>query len=80
MSSCRKRCKREILKFAQYLFRFITGTLNAGKVHGFSAFFEVFHLGNIAICVCSLLDSCDASTFAVAAEILWCKLALYACS
>lgn len=30
--SCRKRCKREILKFAGYLFRFITGTLNAGKV------------------------------------------------
>ncbi|KAF0029389.1 hypothetical protein F2P81_018494 [Scophthalmus maximus] len=26
--SCRKRCKREIFKFAQYLFRLITGTLN----------------------------------------------------
>ncbi|KAA0723817.1 Kv channel-interacting protein 4 [Triplophysa tibetana] len=32
MSSCRKRCKREILKFAQYLFRFITGTLHADSV------------------------------------------------
>uniref|UniRef100_A0A9J8CNM9 Kv channel-interacting protein 4 n=1 Tax=Cyprinus carpio carpio TaxID=630221 RepID=A0A9J8CNM9_CYPCA len=32
MSSCRKRCKRELLKFAQYLFRFITGTLNADSV------------------------------------------------
>ncbi|KAI7813847.1 putative Kv channel-interacting protein 4 [Triplophysa rosa] len=31
MSSCRKRCKREILKFAQYLFRLITGTLHAGE-------------------------------------------------
>lgn len=30
--SCRKRCKREILKFAGYIFRFITGTLNTGKV------------------------------------------------
>lgn len=29
--SCRKRCKREIFKFAQYLFRLITGTLNTGK-------------------------------------------------
>lgn len=30
--SCRKRCKREIFKFAQYLFRLVTGTLNTGKV------------------------------------------------
>ena len=29
--SCRKRCKREIFKFAQYLFRLVTGTLNTGK-------------------------------------------------
>lgn len=29
--SCRKRCKREIFKFAQYLFRLVTGTLNIGK-------------------------------------------------
>lgn len=49
MSSCRKRCKREILKFAQYLFRLITGTLNAGTVYSFSSFSEVFHLGNIDI-------------------------------
>ncbi|KAK1890309.1 hypothetical protein KUDE01_014980 [Dissostichus eleginoides] len=26
--SCRKRCKREIFKFAQYLYRLVTGTLN----------------------------------------------------
>ena len=32
--SCRRRCKREIFKFAQYLFRFITGTLNTGKTPG----------------------------------------------
>uniref|UniRef100_A0A3B3RQE0 Kv channel-interacting protein 4 n=2 Tax=Paramormyrops kingsleyae TaxID=1676925 RepID=A0A3B3RQE0_9TELE len=32
MSGCRKRCKREILKFAQYLFRLITGTLNTDSV------------------------------------------------
>lgn len=30
--SCRKRCKREIFKFAQYLFRLVTGTLNTGKL------------------------------------------------
>ncbi|CAG02300.1 unnamed protein product [Tetraodon nigroviridis] len=30
--SCRKRCKREIFKFAQYLFRLVTGTLSTGKV------------------------------------------------
>uniref|UniRef100_A0A669D139 Kv channel-interacting protein 4 n=1 Tax=Oreochromis niloticus TaxID=8128 RepID=A0A669D139_ORENI len=30
--SCRKRCKREIFKFAQYLFRLITGTLNTDSV------------------------------------------------
>lgn len=29
--SCRKRCKREIFKFAQYLFRLVTGTLSTGK-------------------------------------------------
>ncbi|KAF5907015.1 Kv channel-interacting protein 4 isoform X3 [Clarias magur] len=34
--SCRKRCKREILKFAGYLFRFITGTLNADNSDNFS--------------------------------------------
>ena len=32
--SCRKRCKRQIFKCAHYLFRFITGTLNTGKVYG----------------------------------------------
>lgn len=32
--SCRKRCKREIFKFAQYLFRLVTGTLNTGKAPG----------------------------------------------
>ncbi|XP_035282357.1 Kv channel-interacting protein 4-like isoform X1 [Anguilla anguilla] len=32
MSSCRRRCKREILKFAQYLFRLVTGTLNTDSV------------------------------------------------
>lgn len=32
MSSCRKRCKREMFKFAHYLYRLITGTLHAGKV------------------------------------------------
>ncbi len=50
MSSRRKRCKREILKFAQYLFRLITGTLNAGTVHGFSSFSKVFDLGNVWVC------------------------------
>ncbi|CAL8377997.1 unnamed protein product [Boreogadus saida] len=29
--SCRKRCKREIFKFAQYMFRLVTGTLNSGN-------------------------------------------------
>ncbi|CAL8376474.1 unnamed protein product [Gadus morhua 'NCC'] len=29
--SCRKRCKREIFKFAQYMFRLVTGTLNSGS-------------------------------------------------
>ncbi|CAB1449508.1 unnamed protein product [Pleuronectes platessa] len=32
--SCRRRCKREIFKFAQYLYRFVTGTLNTGKTPG----------------------------------------------
>ncbi|XP_032882221.1 Kv channel-interacting protein 4 isoform X2 [Amblyraja radiata] len=32
MSGCRKRCKREIMKFAQYLFRFITGSLSTDSV------------------------------------------------
>lgn len=31
MSGCRKRCKREILKFAQYLLRLITGSLHTGN-------------------------------------------------
>ncbi|XP_075424762.1 Kv channel-interacting protein 4 [Ascaphus truei] len=30
MSSCRKRCKREILKFVQYLLRLATGSLHTG--------------------------------------------------
>ncbi|KAI4808382.1 hypothetical protein KUCAC02_000444 [Chaenocephalus aceratus] len=29
--SCRKRCKREIFKFAQYLYRLVTGTLNTAS-------------------------------------------------
>lgn len=31
MSGCRKRCKREILKFAQYLLRLLTGSLHTGN-------------------------------------------------
>lgn len=31
MSGCRKRCKREIMKFAQYLLRLITGSLHTGN-------------------------------------------------
>ncbi|XP_061619139.1 Kv channel-interacting protein 4 [Phyllopteryx taeniolatus] len=30
--SCRKRCKREVFKFAQYLFRLITGSLNTDSI------------------------------------------------
>ncbi|KAJ4948448.1 hypothetical protein JOQ06_019982, partial [Pogonophryne albipinna] len=30
--SCRKRCKREIFKFAQYLYRLVTGTLNTASL------------------------------------------------
>ncbi|XP_077355243.1 Kv channel-interacting protein 4 isoform X2 [Festucalex cinctus] len=30
--SCRKRCKREVFKFAQYLFRLVTGSLNTDSV------------------------------------------------
>ncbi|XP_025928766.1 Kv channel-interacting protein 4 isoform X2 [Apteryx rowi] len=33
MSGCRKRCKREILKFAQYLLRLITGSLHTGFLY-----------------------------------------------
>ncbi|XP_077877258.1 Kv channel-interacting protein 4 isoform X5 [Ictidomys tridecemlineatus] len=32
MSGCRKRCKREILKFAQYLLRLLTGSLHTDSV------------------------------------------------
>ncbi|XP_035408386.1 Kv channel-interacting protein 4 isoform X5 [Cygnus atratus] len=32
MSGCRKRCKREIMKFAQYLLRLITGSLHTDTV------------------------------------------------
>ncbi|XP_053314304.1 Kv channel-interacting protein 4 isoform X2 [Spea bombifrons] len=32
MSTCRKRCKREILKFIQYLVRLATGSLHADNV------------------------------------------------
>lgn len=31
MSGCRKRCKREIMRFAQYLLRLITGSLHTGN-------------------------------------------------
>ena len=41
--SCRKRCKREIFKFAQYLFRLVTGTLNTGKASPVRCFpFDIF--------------------------------------
>ncbi|CAL8327411.1 unnamed protein product [Lota lota] len=30
--SCRKRCKREIFRFAQYMFRLVTGTLHTDSV------------------------------------------------
>ncbi|XP_019470477.1 Kv channel-interacting protein 4 isoform X4 [Meleagris gallopavo] len=33
MSGCRKRCKREIMRFAQYLLRLITGSLHTGFLY-----------------------------------------------
>lgn len=56
--SCRKRCKREIFKLAQYLFRLVTGTLNTGKV---DVLLPRRWLGRGGGCSCSCEQSSDKS-------------------
>ncbi|XP_071663457.1 Kv channel-interacting protein 4 isoform X3 [Patagioenas fasciata] len=60
MSGCRKRCKREILKFAQYLLRLITGSLHTGSSNT-----EVLHREKFLVTICSpeaQPTSCKART------------------